>query len=286
MSVRNDDSLTTREAPDRLHYAEGMLLGAEDFLLEQTYHRGRLARALAYLHGGGTAAGLRVTVEPANNEIRVSPGVAVDRLGRLIELPRTACLDLPRWWQAASPGALIGAFQGGAVTADVFARFVACGHGKTPAFATGPFDALDAVQDALVRDAWQLELLPRDDVADPSTERLPPAGWPDVPAGSSFETWSGDLRDHLLEQGWQHDTRTWTESGGQMIPPPQPEHRAGQDTTALFLARVRLPATRVGAAPPTLNLAALAGVTPDNRPRRFLYPTSALAHFLRRVVAP
>jgi hypothetical protein len=53
------DALEAAERPDRPFYATGVLLDAEDFLDEQTYHRGRLARALAYLHGTGTIAGSR-----------------------------------------------------------------------------------------------------------------------------------------------------------------------------------------------------------------------------------
>ena len=51
---------------------------SQDFIDEQTYHRGRLARALAFLAGGGTLAGLEVTHRPADTdqpeEIKVAPG--------------------------------------------------------------------------------------------------------------------------------------------------------------------------------------------------------------------
>ena len=55
------DQLQKQGAPaDRVYYATGTLLDARDFLDEQTYHRGRLARAMQYLHGSGTVSGLRV----------------------------------------------------------------------------------------------------------------------------------------------------------------------------------------------------------------------------------
>ena len=59
------DPLYARPAAERPSYATGMLLDAQDFADEQTYHRGRLARALASLTGGGTLAGLRVSHSPA-----------------------------------------------------------------------------------------------------------------------------------------------------------------------------------------------------------------------------
>ena len=56
----------------------------------------------AGLFGGGTLAGLRVRQVPAAGEaveeIRIAPGLAVDRLGRLVEVPRAVCLRLERWF--------------------------------------------------------------------------------------------------------------------------------------------------------------------------------------------
>src|SRR5262245_3370351 len=173
------DPLYAGPLPQRAAYATGMLLDAQDFVDEQTYHRGRLARALAFLAGGGTLAGLKVTYRAKDathpEEIQVAPGVAVDRLGRLVEVPRPACLRLDRWFdgEAARDGgdtlrrAALGQFTNAtskriepagalparAVVADVFLRFVACENGLTPSFAAGPFDALDAVSASRVRDA-------------------------------------------------------------------------------------------------------------------------------------
>ena len=101
------DPLYARPRPQRPFYATGMLLDAADFSAEQTYHRGRLAQALALLSGGGTLAGLAVGHAAENlptdrpEEIRVAPGVAIDRLGRLVEIGRPACLRLQRWWDAS-----------------------------------------------------------------------------------------------------------------------------------------------------------------------------------------
>ena len=93
MGKRND-SLVSVKGPDRVHYETGVLLNAEDFLAEQNYHRGRLARALGYVNGSGTVAGLKILHEaevPATatevgraERILIEPGLAIDRLGRLI----------------------------------------------------------------------------------------------------------------------------------------------------------------------------------------------------------
>ena len=100
----SEDSLLQLKGPDRVHYATGMLLGAEDFQAEQDYHRGRLARALAYAMGYGTLAGLEVDWQPAqeasgdtparSERLLVTPGLAIDRLGRLIEVGGSRCLRL------------------------------------------------------------------------------------------------------------------------------------------------------------------------------------------------
>jgi hypothetical protein len=160
------EALDERGAPERVHYATGVLLDARDFADEQLYHRARNARALAALYGHGTIAGLRVAAAfkpdapPAGTlqrlEIEVAPGAALDRLGRVVEVRRRQCLDLGRWWdaQAALPAdavarqRLVSAVRPSAgadprVHLDVWLRFVNCAHGLTPAFAAGPFNATD-----------------------------------------------------------------------------------------------------------------------------------------------
>ena len=55
------ESLAARGVPERVNYATGVLLGAEDFAAEQLYTRARMGRAFAALYGHGTMAGLRVS---------------------------------------------------------------------------------------------------------------------------------------------------------------------------------------------------------------------------------
>lgn len=292
------DPLYARPAAERPSYATGMLLDAQDFTDEQTYHRGRLARALASLTGGGTLAGLRVGHSPATDgpsarpeEIRVEPGLAVDRLGRLTEVPRPACLRLNTWFEAEfaadggdrlrraayadldrflSARAMAEAGTEGrpaiparGVVADVFVRFIACARGLTPSFATGPFDALDAVATSRVRDAYELQLVARDGLDD-AFDGLPAPGV-DLSGIADLPERRARLQDAILDS-YPASGRAGT--SGELD--PLPEHPAGIDRTSVFLARVLIP---VGAADPPAR--AGSAVVVDGWQRRFV-PSAVL----------
>jgi len=240
-----------QEPPDRVFYATGVLLDEDDFRAEQDYHRGRLARVLSYLHGSGTAAGLRVGYQPPDDpnsvedmaeEITVEPGVAVDRLGRMIEVPRDACIRLNPWFNNYDADALreayienveipehtennvtIATHNVNGVVVDLFIRFLACARGKTPAFASGPFDALDAVQPSRLRDGYKLKLFPRKDHRTPAPEQYWPTDAALLP-DAIFDVWKKlSARNNLNKLE------------------PLNEHLADQDTTYVFLARIVLP---------------------------------------------
>jgi hypothetical protein len=291
------DPLFAQPRADRPAYATGMLLDAQDFSDEQTYHRGRLARALAFLAGGGTLAGLAVAHGPPAagqaEEIRVAPGLAVDRLGRLVEIPRPACLRLARWWTAtaqpdggdalaaarhdnlgrfvsarfAASGALLPAR---AVVADVFIRFAACEVGLTPSFAAGPFDALNAVATSRLRDAWELLLLPRPALDDAySGLPLPPGA-----AAIADLTATPAARRDAIQDAVLGSYGGLGRAGGSGGLAPAPEHPAELDRSAVFLARVLIPVD--GAMPP-----ARTAEPPlvDNFARRFLPPAALFAQW-------
>jgi hypothetical protein len=172
--TKRDDPLAGSEATDRVFYALGVLLDAGDLLAEQTYHRGRLARALSYLHGSGTVAGLKVThkpiaadveTDPPRGEIEVDAGLAVDPIGRLIEIPAKACIRVEKWYDSLDKTLLKDSLRADphpavahGIIADLFLRFRACDRGKTPAFVSGPFDATDAIAPSRIRDGYELAL--------------------------------------------------------------------------------------------------------------------------------
>jgi hypothetical protein len=283
MSSRPDDPLAGLLAPDRVFYAEGVLLSAADFEAEQAYHRGRLARALASLDGSGTLAGLRVVWQAARpaesgpparpareEELLVEPGLALDRLGRLIEIPRSACIRLGRWFEQqpddllerglyrGAEAVLFGGAAVDGVVADLFVRFVACERGKTPAFVAGPFDALDAVVPSRLRDGYELQLFVRQERPLPLPEASPwPTGRNALPE-AIFDAWQ-----RLTERGQR----------GELL--PLAEHLLGQDPTFLFLARLVLPAQPVAGQRRPNRRPAPVRVLNGLRP--FVYSSAALA---------
>ena len=232
--------------PERVHYHTGVLLDRSDFRAEQTYHRGRLARLARYLHGHGSVAGLGVRWQPgsaATHEPRllVEPGLAVDRFGRLIELWEAACVRIDPWlaWQATQ-GRLTGAFRaadGGrpaGVLADIFLAFRPCPHGRTPAFSTGAFDALDATVPGRIRDAWELTLVPREEDGVPPL----PAQLMPVAAGDLAERRAA-LHAWKRDQAWDVPRQRDSDGSRLML---EAEHVRGQHQGhELFLARVLVP---------------------------------------------
>lgn len=275
--------------PDRLRYHTGVLLDRDDFLAEQTYHRGRLARLARHLHGYGTVSGLRVAHEAETGgpgRIRVAAGLALDRFGRLIEVTEAACIRLGPWfdWHNANAdrrSLLTTALKAAdsadpdengtgrpvGVVADVFLKFHDQERGRTPAFDTGAYDALDATVASRVRDAWTLELLPRTENAPgrPAPLLPDPAA---IPAANRLRALRAAKLDAPLSVG-----RPATDSTAVNL---EAEHAAGHhDGTELLLARLALPATTTaaGAVMPE------SGKNPwiCNHIRRFCYSTADLA---------
>lgn len=277
------------EPPERVNYATGVLLDADDFRDEQAYHRGRLARTLAYLHGSGTVAGLKVEwenpLQPGDDpefpkgrveRLVVQPGVAIDRLGRIIEVPRAYCLRLDHWFESQPPDELQQGLHETGVVADVFIRFAACERGKTPAFVSGPFDALDAVTPARLRDAFQIDLVIRTE-ADLDAN-LPKDPWRELANADD----PAQLQAAILDgKGWQE--QLGRDEQGDLL--PLPEHAVGQDATALFLARLV-----IAASPPTDEQPRPSRPDPvlvevNNSARAFVYTTSVLRRWLERLTA-
>jgi hypothetical protein len=81
-----------------LRYQFGMLLGVDDFETEQAYHRGKTRLHNAWLHREGVVWGLDVQIDTARNEIKVTPGLALDAAGRELHLDVTACVDVTKWY--------------------------------------------------------------------------------------------------------------------------------------------------------------------------------------------
>lgn len=72
----------------RPRYFDGQFLKVDDFLNEQQYHIDRQRRVSRFLHVSGIVEGLEVQID--GNRLKISPGSAIDHLGRQILLHKTA----------------------------------------------------------------------------------------------------------------------------------------------------------------------------------------------------
>ncbi|HCG78994.1 MAG TPA: hypothetical protein DE015_07260 [Oceanospirillales bacterium] len=173
-TLEQDDQLA--EPLRRVSYEAGMMLGLEATRDEQAYHRRRLTRHQYWLQGFGTLAGLNVTMTPethpdANDDVsvrlHVSPGVAIDGLGREVMLHEAYCIDLKQWVEAQSEAHLLEGYDGGpeVLWLKVCIRHKDCAIARQPVLARKLNLSTDAVQPARTADSVQLELIP---------ERLPP----------------------------------------------------------------------------------------------------------------
>lgn len=266
------DDLERRPPTERLYLFDGALVTQEHFRAEQLYHRGQAARLGLHLHGAGTIAGLDVQFSPASGpdvEVRVAPGLALDRLGRLVELPYLSCLNLRLWvaQQAEDPldAARLAAgtrppgddpirldpgtgdpipIPSDHVVADVYLSFHACARTPEPAFATANADTIDGVQPSRVLDAGRLRLVVR------------PIGDNRVPASRAASQLAApvtldNLRDYKRLAAW-----TLVQPGANPFSLPAggalSEHvTAGnyQDGSEILLARLTIPLAPGGGAP-------------------------------------
>ncbi len=264
----DDLTLNPALAPNRVFYSTGRMLGVEDFQADQDYHRGRLARALVQLYGSGTICGL--LVQTSGTELQVTPGLAIDRVGRIIEVPRLVCIVVNDWltqqknaWLSqlsnpvpgqASVADLNDAIHDGShLMCDVFASFVPCTRGVTPCFASqDDYDATDAFSANRLLDSFAMQLVLRTD----STPLTPADPWRAAQSPTGVQT--------LLMQSTAGPSA------------PTVEYPPGFDNTAVFLARLLIAATPGGAGQaPTWDTTK---ISIDNNSRLFLYPAALLAH--------
>jgi len=241
------DPLEKLMYPERVNYANGVLLDENDFKSEQAYFRGRLGRALAYLHGFGTVAGLEVTKTQNNKHIiQVKPGLAIDRLGRLIELPIPYCIRAEKWFDSQNKDGLKESYANSsdgntpkAVVADLFISFNNCERGMTPSFGGGNVDATDAFTTARLRDSATLKLILRSQPEqDKPRQKSPYDALPDeIP---SFNDAMNELRKFKLKTAWK-ESDFWNPDDNSIN--KGPEYTDEQNGTEVLLARIRLPST-------------------------------------------
>jgi hypothetical protein len=79
---------------ERPHYVAGKLLTADDLELEQRYHIEKRWLLNRTFHGAGVVHGLEVATDKEGS-VSVSPGLALDRYGREIEVCEREELAVP-----------------------------------------------------------------------------------------------------------------------------------------------------------------------------------------------
>ena len=185
------DNLTTLEQDDdlaeplrRVAYEAGMMLGLEATRDEQEYHRRRLTRHQYWLQGYGTLAGLHVRIQPDSHtngtdsmtvRILVTPGIAVDGLGREIMVHETYCIDLGQWLAAQTEAELAEGFAlaDNLLWLKVTVRHKDCPIARQPVLTSKLNLSTDPVQPSRTADSVNLELIPELPPASPDTRYAP-----------------------------------------------------------------------------------------------------------------
>jgi hypothetical protein len=107
-----DELRSSEGPPTRVNYFDGQMLTAADFRAEQDYHRTMHYLHNRLLHGWGIVQGLDVDdAGDSGGAVCVGPGVAIDRLGHELVLPKQVSIALPpgaavadetRWYVVAT----------------------------------------------------------------------------------------------------------------------------------------------------------------------------------------
>ncbi len=225
---------------------------------------------------GSPAKAAWICVGPADLEVEVTPGLAIDRVGRMIEVPRTVCIRIAQWLanQAATDLNSFLTSGSGNILVDVFATFVPCTRGVTPCFATqDDYRATDAFSANRLLDSFAMQLVLRND----ASPKLPQDSWlatGALPSGALSAAPAQSLKRSILAaKSGAAATSPFTVNG-----PTPAEVPPGFDPSSVFLARISIPATEgAGGQPPTFDLNS---ITIDNLSRLFLYPASLVARMI------
>ena len=222
---------------------------------------------------GSPAIAAWTCVGPWQLEIEVTAGLAIDRVGRMIEVPQTVCILIQPWLADQAVSDLNNALTVGSgnILVDVFATFAPCTQGVTPCFATqDDYDATDAFSANRTLDSFAMQLVLRND-ADPRLPQDPwsPAG--SVPAGPVTPALTMSLKQSILAVN-SGPSATLPFAANGIAPAEIPP---GFDPSSVFIARISIPATAgTSGQPPNYNLN---GIVIDNLSRLFLYPPSLVA---------
>jgi hypothetical protein len=203
--------------------------------------------------------------------------MAIDRVGRIIEVPRLLCIRVQPWLQTQSASALNAALHGPAIIVDVFATFVPCTSGVTPCFATqDDYSATDAFSANRLLDSFAMQLVLRTE----QTPLLPVDPWSQMgPITTPPSPPAAQLQTLILQATSGPGAPAPFGSGAPAVEIPA----QGVDPSSVFLARITIPATPAAAAPGGVlqpPVPTLSSITIDNSKRLFLYPMSLVARWI------
>ena len=149
---------------DAVNYHYGMLLGVEDFVTDQSYHRGKMRLHNAWLHGSGVVWGLKVSADIARGELRVEPGLGLDGFGRELHSDQPQCVNVGRWFAAHrdDAGFTFTEAADGTITFDahIVLRHRACLMRPVPALLDSCAGAQSQTAYSRIQEAFELLLKP------------------------------------------------------------------------------------------------------------------------------
>lgn len=119
---------------EALRVSYGMLLGADDFRVLMGNPRGKQMLHTSWLHGSGVVWGYQVFLD-GEFGLRVSPGLAVDGLGRELGRTSSACLDLRDWCTTHDAGGKSDGCGDRTLHACLVAELECCTDHPVPALA-------------------------------------------------------------------------------------------------------------------------------------------------------
>ena len=221
-----------------------------------------------------TAPTAWICAGPSTLEIAVNPGVAIDRVGRIIEVPRTVCIRVQPWLTNQSDSDLNAALHAGNILIDVFATFVPCTSGVTPCFATNDnYSATDAFSANRLLDSFAMQLVLRTE-ANPGLPQDPWLPTGAVPTGGITASIAAALQQSILSvNSGASAAQPFSPSGAVPV-----EYPAGFDLSSVFLARISLPANPGTTGNPPAYF--VNRISVNNLSRLFIYPPSLVARSL------
>jgi hypothetical protein len=213
-------------------------------------------------------------VGPSQLEIEVTAGLAIDRVGRMIESSGTVCILLQPWLAGPAGPNPATAIPPGGIVVDVFATFAPCTQGVTPCFGSDDYDATDAFSANRLLDSFSMQLVLR-------TENNP--GWPQdswlgagaVSSGGAIPPLTSVQQDILLNNTGSGAVSPFAVNG-----PTPPEYPQGFDLSSVFLARIAIPPAAFSGGSPNTNYSNLnnpGAIVINNLARLFVYPPSLVA---------